>query len=199
MSFARASYDRCAYEQRQASSQGPGEYKLNSPVDVPCLVYAPESGSASYGGGSRAERARLVDVDSELMGITRPYSKCKRPYDCSSSSQPVHHVQCRVELEKESTRLSNPPCTLRCNGVNRWQTLCHDPQKVAILPFQTLVNNRIVVKDNHRPCVEVPLDQTAALPPQTRFEQPSWPGRLQDPMLPSVNHALCRGPHIAQL
>jgi hypothetical protein len=142
------------------------------------------------------------DVDSELMGIKKPYTKCKQPYDCSSSSQTVHYSQCRVELENESTRISNPPCTLRCNGVNRWQALCHDPQKLAVRPFETLVNNRIVVKDNHRPCVELPVDQTAALPPRANSDvsvTPKWASRNQDPMLPSVNHGLCSGSYVAQL
>lgn len=157
MSFSRAKYDECAYEQSHRSSVGPGHYKVNTPIDMPCLVHAPESGSASYGGAGRVDARSLVDVDSELLGLGRQYSKCKQPYDCRLSKQAVHMVQCRQELETESTRLSNPPCTLKCNGVNRWHTLCRNPQETALQPFDRVpTNNRILVKDNHRPCLQKP-------------------------------------------
>lgn len=179
MSFSRAAYDPCAYDQKVKSSQGPGEYKLNSPTDDPCMVYAPESGAMSAGGGSRFHKKDLIDVDSELLGLTRKFTKCKRPYEQGSlvTKQPLMFSKCKEDLESENTRLSNPPCTLRCNGVNRWESLCQNPQVTAIRPFTSLINNRIIVKDNHRPCIEQPLDQTFALPPSKNNDvnmSPKW-------------------------
>lgn len=138
---------------------------LSVPSSAPCLSVP--DGGVSAGGGSRLGIQNLVDVDSELLGLTRQYSHCKLPYSQTlSSQQPVLFQDCHQQFQGESTRLSNPPCTLRCNGVNRWESLCTDPQATALPPFpQIPTSNRIVVKDNHRPCIEVPLDQSAALPP----------------------------------
>jgi hypothetical protein len=46
--------------------------------------------------------------------------------------------------------MSNPPCTLRGTGINRWEWLCTDPQTTALEPYQRCVNYRTIVKDNHR-------------------------------------------------
>ena len=34
----------------------------------------------------------------------------------------------------------------------------------CLIPFDHNINNRIIVKDNHRPIIPKPLDQTSALP-----------------------------------
>ena len=56
----------------------------------------------------------------------------------------------------EDTRLSNPPCTLRGTGWNRFDPLCKDPQKQVLFPGDFQIPTRIVIKDNHRPCVPTP-------------------------------------------
>lgn len=199
--FSRPTYDKCAYQQNLESSEGPGRYVLNSPIDVPCLVYEPEGGSA-LAGGSHAAYAKLVDVNSELMGITNPYSKCKRKYDCGND-QSVQYQRCRVQLHSESTRMSNPPCTLRCNGVNRWETLCKNPQETAMRPFDTLVNNRLIVKDTHRPCVELPKDQSSSLPPENNMNvvtmSQSFPIKERSELLPQSYAAKCDASYFGEL
>ena len=50
----------------------------------------------------------------------------------------------------ENTRLTNPPCTLRGTGINRFNPLCLDPQKNIFFPGSYQVPTRIVVKDNHK-------------------------------------------------
>jgi hypothetical protein len=118
----------------------------------------------------------LIDVDSELLGITRKasrapgcqYQPSDRPYcastravaDCSS-----------VALAVQDTRLNNPPSTLRGTGWNRWQWLCRDPQEHAIIDFETGIDTALLTKDNHRPKVGNPLDQTVFLPPR-KYEPP---------------------------
>ena len=67
---------------------------------------------------------------------------------------------------RENTRLSNPPATLRGTGWNRWEWLCENPQKRSLVPFDYNINNRLVTKDNHRPLVPNPIDQSVFLPPQ---------------------------------
>ncbi len=64
----------------------------------------------------------------------------------------------------EDTRLNNPPCTLRGTGWNRWEWLCLNPQERIEMPFDWNINNRIVVKDNHRPLIPHPISPAPALP-----------------------------------
>ncbi len=66
----------------------------------------------------------------------------------------------------EDTRLSNPPCTLRSTGWNRWEWLCLNPQDRVEAPFDHNISNRILVKDNHRPLIPNPISQDPALPKQ---------------------------------
>ena len=67
----------------------------------------------------------------------------------------------------EDTRLSNPPCTLRGTGINRWEWLCRNPQERVFVPFDFNISDKTLAKDNHRPCVPNPLDQTLVLPRAT--------------------------------
>jgi len=66
----------------------------------------------------------------------------------------------------EDTRLNNPACTLRGTGWNRWEWLCQDPQERIEMPFDWNVNNRIIVKDNHRPLIPHPISPEPVLPKQ---------------------------------
>jgi hypothetical protein len=67
----------------------------------------------------------------------------------------------------EPTRYSNPPCTLKESGYNRWEWLCFNPQDKAILPFERNVAYRTVVKDNHVPCIPHVADATNSIPNRT--------------------------------
>jgi hypothetical protein len=44
-------------------------------------------------------------------------------------------------------RLTNPPCTLRATGWNRWVDLLHDPQEVFETPFDFFIPSRTQSKD----------------------------------------------------
>jgi hypothetical protein len=94
-------------------------------------------------------------VDSCNLPGLRPGS---RPQDKNLT----HYPDCQPFTDY--TRLSQPVCTMRGLGINRWEWLCSDPQERVLIPFDHNINNRIIVKDNHRPLIPTPLDQTAALP-----------------------------------
>lgn len=53
----------------------------------------------------------------------------------------------------EDTRLSNPPSTLKGTGINRFQSLCFNPQEKIFFPGDYQVSTRMVFRDNHRPCI----------------------------------------------
>lgn len=69
-------------------------------------------------------------------------------------------------IKREYSRLSNPTCTLKETGVNRFQPSYLDHQNPTRWELQGEVgiNYRMVAKDNHVPCVPIPMDQTLALP-----------------------------------
>ena len=190
MSFNRLSYDEKAYAHVINESTGPGHYMLQRPpischTNGACFPTTPSVRVDSFGA---ATCKNLVDVDSELMGLNRrasrdpngkyiptPKAFCdtKLPDGANSSGDVCS------ELDSENSRLTNPPCTLRSTGWNRWEWMCQNPQDKALLPFQTLINNRLIVKDNHRPCVPRPMDQAQCLPSKAALEpnctkQASW-------------------------
>ena len=74
----------------------------------------------------------------------------------------IHFPDCFTPAE--DTRLSNPPCTLRGTGWNRWESLCLNPQERIEMPFDCNIQNRIIVKDNHRPIVPHPISPEPVLP-----------------------------------
>ena len=192
MSFTKTVYDIDAYKLALSQSVGPGVYKLGKPQTMcePCYPYAPTV-RLDRVGDSVLKNANLVDVDSELIGITRKYSRepskkyipqcvdsvCNSGEVCGQGvvdscglghgrrpgdENLLHFKDCFQPAEQ--SRMTNPSCNLRGHGWNRWEWLCHDPQEMVDRPFQWNVSNRILVKDNHRPCIPKPLDQTPVLP-----------------------------------
>ena len=178
MSFNRLNYDTCAYKQNLYQSVGPGEYRLTEPPNTEeiCFANSPQI-RMQYQGVSVPQDKPLIDVDSELLNLTRPATNCPSRKYIPDGSQcglvdprdeeknKVHGKDCFFTVE--DTRLSNPPCTLRGTGWNRWEWLCLDPQERVLMPFDHNISNRLVVKDNHRPCIPEPIDVNLSLPPQT--------------------------------
>jgi len=175
MSFNRLAYDTCAYEQQLNQAKGPGEYTLNVPKATcePCFPADPRHKLQNQGSSTVGKNQFInVDVESDLKGQTRLASKCAtRNFMPNCETNKLTHYRDCV-MTSEETRTTNPSSNLRGTGWNRWEWLCLNPQdKVSfenypngITPFDSYVNNRQLVKDNHRPCLPKPLDQEAGLP-----------------------------------
>ena len=194
MSFTNLSYDKGAYTTLLNQSVGPGVYRLGEPpisCGGQCYPYPPTV-RLQRQGDSISKNNLLVDVDSELMGITRKLSEdpnkqyqpncvdtvcssgeacgqgvvgqCKglKPGERAGDQNLRHWQDCYIPAE--DTRLSNPSCNLRGTGWNRFEWLCQNPQDRVEIPFDWNISNRIVVKDNHRPCIPNPVDPSPALP-----------------------------------
>lgn len=165
MSFSQLSYDPCAYNKSLVESLGPGQYLVDAEartkIKKDAFFTSPYVRLERSGVAECADRP-LIDVDSELMGLTKPASRCREAPDAACGLTKLSDTE--SGLDPEDTKISNPPCTLRGSGWNRWEWLPRDPQDKAILPFPTMVQNKLVVRDNHRPCVPTPVDQGAALP-----------------------------------
>ena len=77
MSFNRLNYDTCSYKHVLRESIGPGEYQLGTPAIScdPCFPKDP-SYRLQRSGVSVSSKEPLIDIDSELMNITRTSSNC---------------------------------------------------------------------------------------------------------------------------
>jgi len=189
MSFNRLPYDVCSYNHTLAETVGPGVYQLTTPPNScePCHASDPYIRLQST-GASLSRNTPLIDIDSELLGITRNLSDCpdrkympskdnsaycgaqsgkivgcqKNAKVCVDNTNMIHFKNCFKPTE--DTRLSNPPCTLRGTGWNRWEWLCQNPQDRVEVPFDHQIDSVIVAKDNHRACVPRPIQQNNAWP-----------------------------------
>lgn len=187
MSFNRLRYDTGAYEHRLYESVGPGVYQTAVPQ--------PDCGGTCVSEDPRIRLQRpcdvgqIVDVASDLEGITRRATKCPTEQYLPGRDPPApvcganfgvpskrglgrHGISAKAGAPlftqdaarcmptEEDTRLSNPPCTLRGTGVNRFDPLCWNPQDRAVEPwrYRDGTSYRIVVKDNHRPCLPTQED-----------------------------------------
>ena len=173
MSFNRLDYDTCAYKQELSESIGPGEYQLGTPhiSCEDCFTRDPQL-IMQRAGASVAKNVPMVDVDSELMNITRKLSNCSGDEfipqfnakgEIDNSLEQNHFKDCGIPTI-ENTRLSNPSCNLRGTGWNRWEWLCDNPQERVLMPFDSNISNRLVFKDNHRPVIPKLVDQSPILP-----------------------------------
>jgi hypothetical protein len=166
MANTRGSDERLAYKHSLAASAGPGAYLLGTPHACASRFVDDPRVSSQGNLASVCGDVPLVDVDSELMGITRKLGSCPeskfRPDGDKFCNLAHAVVASEAPFETEDCRLSNPACTLRGTGWNRWQWLCQDPQTRAMEPFERVVNYRTIVKDTHRPLIETPLEETAA-------------------------------------
>ena len=190
MSFTRSPYDICSYKYQLAETIGPGVYQLGRPDNqtVPILPKDPRY-IAQSSGVSINKNTSLIDIDSELIGISRNLSECPdrkympdsnaniycgsqtgktrngcNPTDklCINTTQVINFND--NGLYTEDTRLNNPPATLRGTGWNRFEWLPMDPQDRVVQPFDYQINTKILSKDTHRPCIPNPLQQYNAYP-----------------------------------
>jgi hypothetical protein len=174
MSFNRPNWDSCTYKFKVNQSVDAARYGIETPRPD-CLACHPFDPSVNHGQrgfptdiNGQCVKKPLIDVDSELRTLNRASSRCPvekylpQEKEFCESIQPLR--DCRA-IPNETTRISNPPCTLRGTGWNRWEWLCQNPQDKSLIPFDYNVSSRTVIKDNHRPCLDVPINQSAALPP----------------------------------
>lgn len=183
MSKASLRQDSCSYKEQLKRSVGPGMYMLATPPsdcsdcgrDIP---NDPHIRWQNWGPGF-CDFGSTVDVGSELKGLNYKNTLCSQKQYKPGTFKPPMDGVCAAKGKQdprkcaaptESTRLSNPPCTLRATGWNRWEWLCYDPQDKAVVPFDYLVSNRIMIKDNHQPCIPNPVDETPIHPTEDTID-----------------------------
>jgi hypothetical protein len=190
MALTSSRNDICSYKYQLAQEIGPGVYQLTRPDNqvIPVLPRDPRF-IAQSSGVSISKNTSLIDIDSELIGISRNLTRCpdrkympdgNASFQCGAQTgkvrngcQPFDKVCVdNTEVLKfadsglwtEDTKLSNPPCTLRGTGFNRFQWLPMSPQERVLHEFDYEINTKLLSKDNHRPCLPNPLDQYNVYP-----------------------------------
>jgi len=176
MSSTYQSADLCSYGEKLKRSVGPGVYYLGTPSSdsgPACNRDIPADPSLRFQayGPNACPPGKAVDDGSELLGLRYKNTKCSTDeylpgkYNSRGACGPAANSEPRACMApQESTRLSNPPCTLHSTGWNRWEPLCWNPQDRALIPFEWNTSYRIIAKDNHTPCIETPMDQNGFMP-----------------------------------
>ena len=104
-----------------------------------------ESGNGWVSGKWRTE------VESDLKGIGRPPSKWREDtllYDprTNEMNQAGYTNGHDENFPLNFNRMTNPPCTLRTTGWNRWHPLFRNPQAAFETPFDHLIPSRDIDK-----------------------------------------------------
>ena len=158
MSFNNLLYDKDTSLQNLALSHDILNYRFNVPEQCSECYHPDPHNRIQRSGVSIDANNEMIDVDSELLGITRKASKVinnqyKPSRDKKKFEKLTNLKNCSNLLKVEHTRLSNPPSTLRGTGWNRWEELFINTQQLQHieLPFCNNVDTSILEKDNHRP------------------------------------------------
>lgn len=186
-SWERLKYDTDAYVYGLKENEKQINYTINRPkVCEPCRQ--PRSGYIGEVGVSISENRPLVDVESDLKNMDRlnsdcpskkykPFcpevSDCDNGYPCGggvvagcvkSQEKNSHLPEC--DFMPTETRVTHPICTYRGLNIDRFDSLCIDPQDRGNWehPSEVNISYRMVVKDNHRACQPKLIDQTPLLP-----------------------------------
>lgn len=171
MSYTGLKYDNSAYDQLLRESLGTLKYQLNTPQKAQCFIDDPNIIMQKV--GVSVDRTKpMIDIDSELMGITRKLShdpkkkfipKMDKNGNVCSDTKKINYDPCN-NIPTESTRLSNPSFNLRGTGWNRWEWLCKNPQDKIETEYSSNIDTKVMFKDNHRPIIENPIDIVNSLP-----------------------------------
>jgi len=175
----RLKYDNGSYQEQLSRSIYPGLYQLNSPYNDcnTCAVRIPDDPFMRYQsyGQNTCSMKKAVDDSSELAGLNYKNSKCNKDaylpnsYTSTGCTTAVNFDARKCAIPTESCRLSNPPCTLKETGINRFDPLFWDPQATALEKFDRIgINYRMVAKDNHIPLIEEPQDQSVFMPKSSK-------------------------------
>jgi hypothetical protein len=165
MSFTRFNYDPCRTKKLLEESTGPGRYMLNKPGwgDKPCFFADPQIRMQGWGTNlRRVPGGAPIDIDSDLLGITRPLSK-----DCTKKEYPFSGVVFSMKKEyptcdKEFTsqsRATHPSFLYRDLEQSNRYPLFLNPQENVCMPFQNNLNTQLLERDNFTPKIPCPMNK----------------------------------------
>lgn len=164
MSFTRQKYDSVCQVEAYQDSLYSGKYALETPVSCdPCYQSNPLIGLQKNGGSISMNRKNAVfrgpiDIESELLNLNQVASKCKiKRRGGTPRSSDVFNPGQTCYFPVDNTRLTNPSSNIRGVETLRMDYPLTDPQANIFFQGQQNVDTRNLMKDNHRPCIEVPM------------------------------------------
>ena len=157
MAFTRFNYDECRTKKILQESTGPGRYMLNvpGPGDKVCFYDDPHIRMQGWGANLRkVTNGAPIDIDSDLIGITRPLSKyCDKnqyPNKGVVKSKRVRYPTCKDSITEQS-RATHPAWMYKDLEQTRWEQPFLNPQNNWKKPFDDNLQSRILEKDLHMP------------------------------------------------
>jgi hypothetical protein len=131
-------------------------YYLNPP-DANCPVSYPMDVTTriQMSGASWPVGKWKTDVESDLLGINRFGSRIradKKLYNPDTNAMNNTPLQAAPDetFPQLFQRLTNPPCTLRATGWNRWEALPHQPQLNFETPFDRFIPSKSLDKERYK-------------------------------------------------
>jgi hypothetical protein len=162
--MTRYKYDIGKMVENNDIATGPGRYRLGVPNAYGNAAFVPDATIRMQKWGAAHDMSSTkTDVESDLWNISRPTTKsaCGQ-YDPAQGAARHLTPMPETAFPRVYERLVDPPCTLRGTGWNRWEWLCQNPQDVALIPFENLVNTQQFQKDVYAPQIAKPLATSPA-------------------------------------
>jgi hypothetical protein len=132
-------------------------YYLNVPNhNCPTTFVVDPTMRLQYSGQSWVSGAWRTDVESDLRGTNRLGNRVKcdgslatGQYDPRTNkfTQAVYESPQDESFPQVFNHLTNPPCTLRATGWNRWISLPQQPQDTFETPFDFFIPSRQLDKE----------------------------------------------------
>ncbi len=132
------------------------QYYLNAPgINCPTSFPVDATIRLQKSGASWVNGEWKTDVESDLKNINRLSSRVRSN---AASYNPKTNAMNRAGLmpaPDESfpllfNRITNPPCTLRATGWNRWQPMPHNPQLTFETPFDFAIPARFNDREKYK-------------------------------------------------
>ena len=153
MSFTRQKFDNFHQEDDMRITSYAVRYYLEKPEhNCPTSFPAEPTLRLQYSGASWPEGQWRTDIESDLKNINRLSTRVKNnqvsynPETNKINAKPLVHAE-DLSLGITHQRVSNPPCTLRASGWNRWIELPHEAQQTYETPFDFFIPSRTESKD----------------------------------------------------
>ena len=158
MSFTRFNYDACRTKKKLQEATDPGRYILNVPGNgpEPCFFVDPHIRQQKWGANlMHVPNGHPIDIDSDLIGITRKLSKNCRfrefPNNGVIKTKTATYKNCSMGINE--TRTTHPAWMYKDLEQSRRYPLFLDPQENVCKHFQNNLNTRLLEKDNHKPII----------------------------------------------
>jgi hypothetical protein len=153
--FTRSKWDDVHQADDMRITSYAGTYAFTPYKNCPASFPMDTTTRIQQSGASWVSGLWKTEVESDLMGVGRPSARWRED---SLLYNPMTNVVNQKPLEHapdESSplvfnHLTNPPCTLRATGWNRWDFPIHNPQETFETPFDFFIPARDVDKYRFR-------------------------------------------------